>query len=238
MPVISVVIPLYNQASELDTVLKSLIGQSFRDFEVIVVDDASKDNPDEAFLIWKDKFNRAEIGFLLIKHERNLGAPAARNAGFRASTGKYLFFCDADARLEKDALEIFIETLLKNPGAAFAYSSFKFGRKIFRLFPFSEEKLKEMPYIHTMSLIRREDFPGFDESLKKFQDWDLWLNITGKGRIGIFIDRVLFRVKPGGTMSSWLPSFAYKLMPFLPAVKRYNRALKIIKKKYGLGKSR
>jgi glycosyltransferase involved in cell wall biosynthesis len=231
---ISVIIPLYNRSEELNELLLSLLEQTFRDFEVIIVDDASQDNPREKFLDWTDKFKKQGINLRFIVHEKNLGAPAARNRGFRDSTGQYLFFCDADVRLEKDALEAFLTALRSDSKAAFAYSSFLFGRKRFILFPYSEERLRRMPYINTMSLIRREDFPGFDESLKKFQDWDLWLSIVKKGRRGIFIDRVLFQIKTGGTMSSWLPSFAYKLMPFLPAVRKYKKALRIIKEKHGL----
>jgi hypothetical protein len=92
-----------------------------------------------------------------------------------------------------------------------------------------------MPYIHTSSLIRRADFPGFDETLKKFQDWDLWLSIAESGGKGVWIDKMLFSVAPGGSMSDWLPAIAYRLLPFLPAVKKYNKARLIIKKKHGLG---
>ena len=87
-----------------------------------------------------------------------------------------------------------------------------------------------------MALIRREDFPatGWDESLKKFQDWDLWLTMLSLGKIGYFIPQVLFTISTGGVMSSWLPSFAYKLLPFLPTVKKYKAAKAVIFKKHGL----
>ena len=82
--------------------------------------------------------------------------------------------------------------------------------------------------------MRAEVFPGFDEDLKKFQDWDLWLTIGEKNGRGIWIDQVLFQVATGGTMSSWLPSIAYRLLPMWPAVRRYQQALKIIKRKHNL----
>ena len=49
---------------------------------------------------------------------------------------------------------------------------------------------------------------------------------------GIWIDKILFKVTTGGTMSSWLPSFSYKLFPFLPKVRKYKKAVNIIKKKH------
>jgi hypothetical protein len=87
-----------------------------------------------------------------------------------------------------------------------------------------------------MSLIRRSDFPetGWDESIKKLQDWDLWLTMLEQGHVGLWINKILFRVTPGGTISSWLPAAAYKLLPFLPAVKKYKAAVKIVKAKHGL----
>ena len=90
--------------------------------------------------------------------------------------------------------------------------------------------------MHSASFIRREHFSsvGWDESIKKLQDWDLWLTMLEQGHTGIWIGQILFKAQTGGTMSSWLPSFAYKLFPFLPSVKKYKKAVKIIKKKHGL----
>jgi hypothetical protein len=117
--------------------------------------------------------------------------------------------------------------------ASFVYSSFKWGWKKFKLWPFDSEKLKQMPYIHTSSLIRREVFPCFDESLKKFQDWDLFLTIVEKGGRGAYIPEVLFTVTVGGTMSNWLPSFVYKL-PWLKlrGKEKYDDWKKVIQKKH------
>jgi hypothetical protein len=90
--------------------------------------------------------------------------------------------------------------------------------------------------IHTMALIRRQNMTpkGWDESIKKLQDWDLWLTMLEEGRVGAFVNEVLFTIKPGGHISEWVPGFAYKLMSFLPAVKKYQTALAIVKKKHGL----
>jgi len=88
-------------------------------------------------------------------------------------------------------------------------------------------------YIHTTSLIRKKHFPGFDKKLKRFQDWDLWLTMLDRGYKGKFIPEILFQVKPGGTMSKWLPKGVYKL-PFLKQVQKYKEAEKIIKAKHKL----
>jgi len=202
---------------------------------VIVVNDGSNDGVAEVFGSFV-KNSKDENNYLFINQE-NKGAPAARNRGFKEARGEFLFFCDADAVLKPEALELLFRALEDNFEAAYAYSSFYWGKKLFKTGLVDEKKLKAGPCIHTMSLVRLRDFPdgGWDESIKKLQDWDLWLSIfMTKGRLGVFVDKVLFTVSPGGTISSWLPSFAYKLFPFLPKVKKYQEALKIIKEKHGI----
>lgn len=231
---ISIIIPVYNQAAKLIKTLESINKQSFQDYEVIIVNDGSKDGVEN--LCAKYLRQLKTVDHYLFLNQINKGAPAARNRGFKESKGEYLFFCDADAILHPQALETLLSSLESNPSASYAYSSFMWGKKLFKLGEFDPEKLKEMPYIHTMSLIRRVDYPvtGWDESIKKFQDWDLWLTMLEQGKLGIFVPQILFYVTPGGTISSWLPRVAYKLLPFLPAVKKYNKAVKIIKEKHGL----
>ena len=182
----------------------------------------------------KDKWYKGTKNNYYFINQENKGTPAARNKEFKESRGEYLFFCDADAVLKNDTLEKMVQVLESNQEVAYTYSSFYWGKKLFKLWPFDAEKLQKMPYIHTMSLIRRNAFPGWDESVKKLQDWDLWLTMLENGHQGFFIDEALFKIKPGGTISSWLPAFAYKAFPFLPSVKKYNRALKIIKDKHNL----
>lgn len=233
---ISVIIPVYNQAEKLKQTLKSIEKQTCEDLEVILVNDGSTDHTQQVIEEHVPPMKERGMKIRVFVHNTNKGAPAARNKGYRASAGEYLFFCDADAVLKPHALEKMLNTLEQVPDAGYVYPSFMWGRKFFRVGPFSEEKLKKGPCIHTMALIRREDFPesGWDENITKLQDWDLWLTMWEQGKIGYWIDEVLFTVQPGGTISSWLPSFAYKLLPFLPSVKKYKRAVEKIKEKHGL----
>jgi len=227
---VSIIIPLYNHADKLDGCLASIANQTSQNFEITVVNDGSTDNYEPIIKKFKERFG---YKFIFLSQE-NKGAPAARNLGARNARGEFLLFCDADVIMKPEALEMMLKTLQDNPGASYAYSSFLWGHKLFRLWPWSAERLKLMPYIMTTSLIRREHFPGFDEKLKRLQDWDLWLTMLEKGYTGVWIDQVLFKVRTGGVYSSWLPSFAYKLLPFLPAVRKYKRAEKIIKEKHHL----
>jgi len=232
---ISIIIPVFNQAEKISRTLDSIIGQQEKDLEVIIVNDGSKDNIQEILIDYQEKFQQAEIPYQFFNQE-NQGAPAARNRGFKASTGDFLLFCDADAILKPNSLATMKQTLISHPEAAYVYSSFLWGSKLFKIGAFSDERLKSAPFIHTMSLIRREAYPlsGWDESIKKLQDWDLWLTMLEAGHKGYWIDKILFVVSPGGNISSWLPSFAYKLFPFLPQVKKYKNAVARIKAKHNL----
>lgn len=234
---ISVVIPVYNQADKIGVCFDSILSQSVLDddekLEVIAVNDGSRDDIAVVIDKYRPLFQTVGISFRFIT-QANRGANAARNAGAREAQGEYIIFCDADISMEREMLGKMLAALKNNPSASYAYSSFLWGRKAFNLWPFSAEKLKQMPYVHTTSLIRRSNFLGFDENVKRFQDWDLWLTMLERGHIGVWIPEILFKVETGGTMSAWLPSFVYRLMPFLPAVKKYNKSAKLIKEKHKL----
>lgn len=229
---IDVVIPVYNQTHYLLACLLSLLRQTFPYFSVTIVDDGSTEPIAQKVKHWKEQY-RPPFPMNII-HQKRRGAAAARNRGAKKGYAKYLLFCDADVILKQDFLKKTYNTLEKHPQHSFCYSSFKYGWKTFHLYPFDKNRLRKLPYIHTTSLIRRKDFPGFDERLKRFQDWDLWLTLSAQGKSGIWIPETLFTVHPGGTMSRWLPSFVIHSLHFLPSVKDYHRALQIIKDKHGL----
>lgn len=230
-PKISIIIPAYQAEKTISVCLDSILKQSFRDFEIIVVNDGSTDNTLKNLGGYKDKIK--------VINQPNSGAPAARNRGFGESRGDYVIFCDADIILKKDALQKMLKILEDNPDISYVYPSFKFGWKKFKLREFDAEKLKQYPYIHTTALIRREHFPKFDETLKKFQDWDLWLTMLEQGRRGRWIPEILFTVRTGGTMSNWLPGFVYELpwgkIGWKPkSIRKYEEAKRVIKEKHNL----
>lgn len=232
---ISVIIPTYNHASGLPGLLQSIADQTYRDIEVIVVDDGSEDNPCAVVEVIKQ--NGFPFQITCVSQE-NKGAPAARNFGATLAKGEYLIFADADLVFDKSALEKLYSALCDNPTASYAYSSFKFGWKLFEGQSFNEENLKKGNYIHTSALIRRKDFIPFDEELKRFQDWDLWLTMLEQGRKGVFVNEVLFqaRVMRAG-ISKWKPRFWYKIWPSFWQPKNYKaylNAKEIILKKHGL----
>lgn len=192
---IGVVVPAYNAARTVSTTLAAIRRQIGVSTDVVVVDDGSSDHT----------ASLAEAAGIRVVRQRNRGAPAARNRGARESQGLFLFFCDADVVLTPFALRELLRGLLTHPEAAFSYSSFRFGIRTHRCGPFDSGRLRRFNYISTMSLIRREHFPGFDEGLPRLQDWDLWLTMLSAGDTGIWVPRYLFRAAPhGGGISGHL----------------------------------
>lgn len=227
---ISIIIPIFNQADKLGKCLASIVAQTYQDFEVIIVNDGSDDNPEKVFKLFEQQLGDRAV-FIV---QENQGSNPSRNRGAREAKGEYLLFCDADTILKPDMLVKLLNKLNDNQGSAYAYSSFRFGWKMFYPGEFTLKKLQTAPFIHTMALMRADKFPGFDEKIKRFQDWDLWLTMSEQGSYGIYVDEVLFTVAGGGTISSWLPSFAYKYLPWLKQVQKYQSAEAIIKQKHGL----
>ncbi|MEK7189285.1 MAG: glycosyltransferase family A protein, partial [Patescibacteria group bacterium] len=158
-PKISIIIPVYNRAKELAECLESIRKNSPSfvkegvggGFEIIVVDDGSV----EPIKIPPPLMRRGSGGGFAdarVIRQSNQGAPSARNRGFKESSGEYVLFCDADVAMKPHMLARMSQALDENPGASYVYSSFTFGWKKFKLWEFSADKLREMPYIHTTSL--------------------------------------------------------------------------------------
>jgi glycosyltransferase involved in cell wall biosynthesis len=100
---ISTIIPLYNQKRYVRQAIASILKQTYKDMEIIVVDDGSTDNPDSILRNYQDEIR-------VIK-KRNGGLASARNIGIKESTGEYLQFLDADDYLHKDKLRLQLELM-------------------------------------------------------------------------------------------------------------------------------
>jgi len=101
LPEVSVVIPTYNRAQFIERCVCSALQQTYRDLEVIVVDDGSNDGTD----IRIDNLKRTDSRLHFLRHDKNRGAQAARNTGIYAARGKYIAFLDSDNEWMPDKLE-------------------------------------------------------------------------------------------------------------------------------------
>ncbi|MFH1089572.1 MAG: glycosyltransferase family A protein [Candidatus Uhrbacteria bacterium] len=236
MKTISVIIPTYQHAKTISQCLDSVLKQTRKPDEIIVVNDGSTDNTLEILKPYADRIT-------LVNKKNDDGNPnPTRNLGFEKSNGDLVIFCDADVIMQPEMLEKLYKILEEHPEASYAYSGFKFGWKAFSSFPFDVGRIKRLNFVHTSALIRREHFPGFDPGIKRFQDWDLWLTMMQEGHIGIFVDEELFHVLDARgriNISKWRPKIFYRIpwkyLGWKPAsVRKYDEAKEIIFKKHGL----
>ena len=109
-PAISVVVPVYKVEQYIKICVESILAQTFTNFEIILVDDAT---PDKSFELC-EKFYGGNEKFRLVRHEKNLGLGPARNTGIKHARGKYIYFADSDDLILPAALEKFFNAAEKN----------------------------------------------------------------------------------------------------------------------------
>ena len=101
---ISVIVPVYNAENYIGVALQSICGQTYSNLEIILVDDGSTDNSLSHCQEWAKEDER-----IIVHHQENAGASAARNKGLELATGKYVMFMDGDDWIEKNMLEVLYE---------------------------------------------------------------------------------------------------------------------------------
>jgi len=188
-PLVSVIIPNYNHARYLGDAVQSVLNQSYRNFEIIVVDDGSTDNSREVAGQFGDR-----IRYI---YQKNAGLSAARNTGIRASNGSLIGVLDADDMYEQMFLETLVEALKSDPDADGVYCGYQFVDQDNNLSPQVENRpvpsdelydalLDGNFFVPESIFLRRyvyDDVGLFDESLRACEDWDVWLRATKKYRI-------------------------------------------------------
>ncbi|MGG6293246.1 glycosyltransferase [Leptolyngbya sp. AN02str] len=191
MPKVSVIIPAYNSMKYLPETVASVQAQTFRDYEVLIVDDGSSDS----IYQWYGTLNDPRIQ--LIK-QMNQGASTARNTGIAKSTGEYLAFLDADDLWLPTKLENQVHLFERSPECGLVHTWLSLidanGRRTGRTFQPTTEghawaQLVERNTIGCCSvMVRRECFDAagvFDTSLRSAEDWDMWLRIAAQYPIGL-----------------------------------------------------
>ena len=109
MPIVSVIIPVYNSEKYLKRCLDSVLKQTFTDIEIIIINDGSTDNSENICNIYKKIDPR-----IIIVTQSNQGVSAARNHGISLSKGEYILFCDSDDEIASDYIECLVEQMNKS----------------------------------------------------------------------------------------------------------------------------
>ena len=203
-PLVSVIIPNYNHAQYVGDAIRSVLAQTYRQYEIIVVDDGSTDNSREVVAAFD-----AHVHYL---YQENAGLSAARNTGIRASQGSLIGVLDADDMYEPEYLSTLVLALSEDPEADGVYCGYQFVNHKNELLPQIEarpvepaklyEALLDGDFFVPESIFLRKrvyDEVGlFDESLRACEDWDVWLRVAKRYKI-IHSHRILtrHRILPG-----------------------------------------
>ncbi len=180
-PLISVVIPCYNQAQFLPEAVASVVAQTYDNWEIIIVNDGSPDNTSE---VAKQLIAMYSPNVRLIEQE-NSGLGSARNTGIDTANGEYILPLDADDKLSSNAIALLLEILLNQDQPCIAFGSYQmFGidqRVCISVDFYSFENIKRFNMLHPCSLYPKQVWEllnGYkvDRKRQGYEDWEFWLN--------------------------------------------------------------
>ena len=202
-PRVSVLATVYNYADQIEGALESFATSRYREFEVVVVDDASRDGSLGVVRAWIRRHPR--IPATLLRHPSNRGLPSARNTALGFARGELVFILDADNRIYPHCLERLVAALDGDPDAAFAYGLHqRFTHAgpwgLMNRFPWEPERLRSGNYIDAMALVRASTLRrlgGYttDPRMYGWEDFDLWCHLAELGERGVFVPEVLARYR-------------------------------------------
>lgn len=201
-PLVSVIMPAFNSAEYIEEAIKSVQDQTYANWELIVIDDASVDKTVPVV----EGYTRHNPRIKLLKNLINKGTGAARNSGISAAQGTYIAFLDSDDLWLPNKLEFQLDFMQKY-GQAMSFSSYELigenGERIDKLIEalpeLSYPKLLKSNYIGNLTGMynSREIGKIYSPLLRKRQDWALWLNVLEKtGTVkGILQPLAVYRIR-------------------------------------------
>ena len=193
---ISVIIPIYNSKTYLKQTIDSVLNQDYdKDFNIILVDDCSKDNPEEIINLYKD-----EDRVIYIKLEENVGAGEARNIGLKFSAARFVAFLDSDDLWKKEKLKKQM-LLMKEKNALLSYTAIdmidstgsliKSKRKVPKKASY-KTILKNTLIANSSVIVDRAVAGDFLISTRRMsQDYSTWLRLLRGGSLAYGIDEAL-----------------------------------------------
>lgn len=207
-PMVSVVITCYNNQTTILKAIQSVIDQTYKNLQIIVVDDCSTDQSRDVVSSVSDP------RFKLISLPKNGGVSSTRNMGYRNATGAFITQLDGDDFLHPEKIKNEVTTALQNPGSAVfsKYVVVQDGRKIFRLADLS----RKSSVISYAGLLYRTEYLGrdwlipaavlqdhsFDENISLYEDWKFAIHVARRCKV-LYVNEVgTYYVKFTGSLSS------------------------------------
>lgn len=198
---VSVIIPCFNQGRFLGESIESVIDQTFRDFEIIIVNDGSTEEHTLKILA---ELEKKYPNFSII-HQENRGLAGARNAGIKASKGEFFLPLDADDTIEPTMLEKCHEEITKNQKLGMVYSWVHFfgnDESIWENSGYNFYDLLSANQLTACALVRKkawEEVGGYDEKMKYgYEDWEFWIRLGKSDWFGKLVKEPLFNYRRHG----------------------------------------
>lgn len=202
-PLVSVIMPAYNSEKYISEAIESILDQSFKDFEFIIIDDGSTDETWDIIQKYKMKNQR----IIAVKNEINLKMTKALNKGINLARGEYLVRMDADDWSYPYRIKAQVEFMQHNPnivvsGGSIEVCDERLVVKNKRKYPNSDKDVRKKifrynPFAHPSTIFRKDkvlEVGKYDERLPLTQDYDLYFRL---GKVGKFanLDRVLIKLR-------------------------------------------
>jgi len=189
-PSVTVLMTVYNAGRFLAPSIESILGQSFRDFEFLIVDDASTDGSAKIAEAWQAKDSRVRV----IRNAQNKGQTPCLNQGLQLARGRWIARQDADDLSDPTRLEKQLEAVTKDSRLVLVGTNGRIIDENDRLTGLLDAPLSHAsivwtapflnPFMHTAVLFRadviRDEFGGYDETYRIAQDYDLWTRVIAR----------------------------------------------------------
>lgn len=209
---VSIIIPCYNQAEYVKEAIESALNQTYKNIEIVVINDASKDNSSDVI---KECANKHE-NIIFLDEKENKGVVKSRNLAIEKCSGDYILPVDADDKIAPDFAEKAVKILNDNEDIRIVYSRIMFFgaiNKEFKLETFNPNRIIFNNCIPNTALYRKCDFiavGGYKDYMKDgWEDWNMWLSILeiaqNKEKCAYKIDEFMYfyRQFDGGTRSDF-----------------------------------
>jgi glycosyltransferase involved in cell wall biosynthesis len=243
--IVSVIIPSYNREILIQKAIDSVMKQTFQDFEILVIDDASTDNTKEII----DSLHNNKIKYFRL--EKNSGQCVARNYGIRHAKGKYVAFLDSDDEWLPEKLEKQIDCFSKGSDSLGAVYGRAYQKDVIRDVtsvttdefyrgPVSDKFMDGFcPPTPSLFMVKTDvikECNGFDEKLIPFVDLDMWLRISEKYEFDFVDEPIIIKYEQIG--DQYINNFEKRYKGLDLFMKKWKGKISLAKGKKGLMKLR
>lgn len=229
---VSIIVPAYNVEKYISDCIRSVLRQSYADFELIIVDDGSNDHTLELSRKFADKDERIQV-----IHQKNGGSPSARNSGLKHATGEYILFLDSDDWLEDDCLEITLKEINQNHADMVFFDYIQeFENKSIPKHSIKQycvyTKKEDNAFIYDMrtitawgKLYRRECIKDikFDEQMRTAEDVDFSFRAYDNVQRAVYLNKPLmhYRVLNSSAIHGYNPEILNKFAYPIDEIRKY-----------------